>query len=101
VTLRQNTSSECKTLITNLTWRTKQSLRKHGAQPPLRNQQQPVHTAQVSRHRAQRIPFKTKPKMAGENGLQLLQARLEPEQERGLSNVLSDQGIDETRTCAA
>ena len=101
MTLRQNTSSECKTLNTYLTWRTKQSLRKHGAQPPLRNQQQPVHTAEVSRHRAQRIPFKTKPKTAWENGLQLHQARLEPEQERGLSNVLSDQGIDEMRTSAA
>ena len=82
---------------TNLTWRTKQSLRKHAAQPPLRNQQQPVHTAEVSRHRAQRIPFKTKPKTAWKNGLQLPQARLEPEQERGLS----DQGIDEMRTSIA
>jgi hypothetical protein len=42
-----------------------------------------------------------KPKTAWENGLQLPQARLEAEQERGLSNVLSDHGIDEMRTSAA
>jgi hypothetical protein len=95
--LRQNASSECKTPNTYLTRGTKQSLRKHGAQPPLRNQQQPFHTVQVTRHRAQRILFKMKPKVTWENGLQLPQARLKPEKESGLS----DHGIDEIRTCAA
>ena len=72
------------------TWRTKQPLRKHRAQPPFGNQQQPVQTAEVNRHRAQRNPFKTKPKTTWENGLQLLQAGLKHKQERGLC----DQGFD-------
>ena len=97
-----NTNAEFQCILNMaLTLHTQQPLDKHRAQPPFRNQQQPVHTAEVSRHRAQRIPFKTKPKTAWENGLQLPQARLEAEQERGLSNVLSDQGIDEMRTSAA
>jgi hypothetical protein len=59
-------------------------LRKHRAQPPFGNQQQPVHTAEPNRHRSQRIPFKTKPKTTWEYRLQLLQAGLKPVQERAL-----------------
>ena len=93
----QNTIPESEIVDSESTRRTKQPLRKHRVQPPFRNQQQSVEMVQVNRHRAQRIPFTTKPKMTRENGLQLPQARLEPEQERGLS----DQGIDEIRTSAA
>jgi hypothetical protein len=73
--------------------RAKQPLRKHCAQPPFGSQQQPVQTPEQNRHRAQRIPFKTKPKTTWENGVQLLQAGLKREQERGLC----DQGNDGLR----
>jgi hypothetical protein len=76
---------------TKVARRTEQPLRKQRAQPPFGSQQQPVHTAEPNRHRAQRIPFKTKPKTTWKNGLQLVQAGLKPVQERGLCY----QGIDE------
>jgi hypothetical protein len=69
---------------TEVTRRTEQPLRKQRAQPPLGSQQQPVLKAEPNRHRAQRIPFKTKPKTTWENSAQLLQAGLKREQERGL-----------------
>ena len=72
------THAECKMLDNKVTWRSEQPLRKHRAQTPFGNQQQPVH------HRAQRIPFKTKPKTTWENSAQLLQAGFKREQERGL-----------------
>ena len=71
-------------LDNKVTWRSEQPSRKHRAQTPFRNQRQPVHTAEPNRHRAQRIPFKTKPKTTWENSAQLLQAGLKREQERGL-----------------
>ena len=89
----QNTTPESQTVPSELTRRTKQLLSKHRAQPPFGTQQQPVHTAEHNRHRAQRIPFETKPKKTWENALQLLQPRLKPEQERGLY----DQGFDAMR----
>jgi hypothetical protein len=90
---RQDTRAECKMVPSEYTRRTKQLLHKHRAQPPVGSQQQPVQEAEVSRHRAQRIPFKTKPKTTWENSLQLLQASLKREQERGLRY----QGIDGLR----
>ena len=87
---RQDARAECKMVDTEVTRRTEQPLRKQRAQPPFGSQQQPVHTAEPNRHRAQRIPFKTKPKTTWKNGLQLLQAGLKPVQERGLCY----QGID-------
>ena len=86
----QNTIPESGIVDSELTRRTQQPLRKHRAQSPFRNQQQQAQMAQVSRHRAQQIPFKTKPKTTWENRLQLLQAGLKPVQERGLCH----QGID-------
>ena len=69
---------------TEVTRRTEQPLRKQRAQPPLGSQQQPVDMSEPNRHRAQRIPFKTKPKTTWENSAQLIQAGLKREQERGL-----------------
>ncbi len=93
---RQNITLESEVVPSESTRREKQPLRKHCAQSPFRNQEQLFHTAEPNRHRAQRIPFKTKTQTTWENGLQLLQAGLKPEQERGLG----DQGIDEMQFCA-
>ena len=90
---RQDARAECKMVDTEVTRRSEQPLRKHRAQPPVGSQQQPVHMAEQNRHLAQRIPLKTKSKTTWENSLQLLQAGLKPEQERGLC----DQGIDAMR----
>jgi hypothetical protein len=80
---RQDARAECKVVDTEVTRRSEQPLRKHRAQPPFGNQQQPVHTAEPNRHRAQRIPFKTKPKTTWENGAQLLQAGLNANKNAG------------------
>ena len=95
---RHDARAECKMVDTEVTRRTEQPLRKQRAQPPLGSQQQPVHTAEHNRHRAQRIPFKTKPKTTwdSENSAQLLQAGLKREQERGLRY----QGFDGLRFSA-
>ena len=93
---RHDARAECKMVDTEVTRRTEQPLRKQRAQPPLGSQQQPVHTAEHNRHRAQRIPFKTKPKTTWENSAQLLQAGLKREQERGLRY----QGFDGLRFSA-
>ena len=69
-----------------------QPLDKHRAQPPFRNQQQPLQTTKAHWHHFQRILFKTKPKMTRENVVQLRQADLKPVQECGLS----DQSIDKS-----
>jgi hypothetical protein len=69
---------------TEVTRRSEQPLRKQRTQPPLGSQQQPIHMSKPNRHRAQRIPFKMKPKTTWENSAQLLQAGLKREQERGL-----------------
>ena len=88
-----NTNAEFQCILNMaLTLHTQQPLDKHRAQPPFRNQQQPLQTTKAHWYHFHRIPFKTKPRMTRENVLQLRQAGLKPVQERGLS----DQRIDKS-----
>jgi hypothetical protein len=81
---RQDARAKCKMVDMEVARRSEHLLHKHRAQTPMGSQQQPVHTAKPNWHRAKRIPFKTKPKTTWENSMQLLQAGLKREQERGL-----------------